>query len=320
MHSFTPDFMIIHKNTEHIFISEKSVVTVGSFDGVHGGHRKILSRLTEISNEIQGCSVVITFFPHPRHVLSHSGSPLFLLNTLEEKAARLSEAGIDHLVLVNFNERFSEMSPEEYIEQFLVAKFHPHTLVIGHDHRYGKERKGGFELMEQYAERGIFKLEEIPAHELKEATISSTLIRKKILEGDIDEANQLLGYPYRFSGLVVEGNKLGRTIGFPTANIKINDTAKLIPGFGVYIVIVKLENGSEFRAMMHLGDRPSINDSSRSIEVHILGFEGDLYGQEITVMLMGKLRDIIQFSDLEALKTQLLLDRERTARYFSDLT
>jgi riboflavin kinase/FMN adenylyltransferase len=312
--------MIIHKNTDIFFISEKSVVTVGSFDGVHGGHRKILARLSEISKEIQGCSVVITFYPHPRHVLSHSGSPLFLLNTLEEKAARLSEAGIDHLVLVNFNESFSEMSPENYIEQFLIAKFHPHTLVIGHDHRYGKERKGGFELMEQYAERGVFQLEEIPAHELREATISSTLVRKKILEGNIDEANQLLGYAYQFSGEVIEGNKLGRTIGFPTANIKINDNTKLIPGFGVYTAIVKLENGSEYRAMMHLGNRPSINDNTRSIEAHILGFEGDLYGQKITVMLMGKLRDIIQFSDLEALKNQLLLDREMTAHYFSNLT
>jgi riboflavin kinase/FMN adenylyltransferase len=320
MHSFTPDFMIIHKNTDNILISEKSVVTVGSFDGVHIGHRKILSRLTEISNEIQGCSVVITFFPHPRHVLSHSGSPLFLLNTLEEKAARLAEAGIDHLVLVNFNERFSEMSPEDYIEHFLIAKFHPHTLVIGHDHRYGKERKGGFELMEQYAYHGHFKLEEIPAHELKEATISSTLIRTKILEGDIDVANQLLGYPYLFSGLVIEGNKLGRTIGFPTVNIKINDTTKLIPGFGVYTVIVKLDDGFEYGGMMHLGNRPSINDNSRSIEVHILGFDGDLYGQEITVMMKGKLREIISFSDLGELKTQLSLDREMTVRYFSDAT
>jgi riboflavin kinase/FMN adenylyltransferase len=212
------------------------------------------------------------------------------------------------------------MSPEDYIEQFLVAKFHPDTLVIGHDHRYGKERKGGFELMEKYAEQGIFKLEEIPAHELREATISSTLIRKKILVGDIDEANQLLGYPYRFSGLVVEGNKLGRTIGFPTANIKINDKNKLIPGYGVYTVIVKLEDGIEHKGMMHLGNRPSINDNSRSIEVHILGFDGDLYGQEITVMMKGKLREIISFSDLGALKTQLSLDREMTVRYFSDAT
>lgn len=316
MHSFTLAFMIIHKNTENLFISEKSAVTVGSFDGVHGGHRKILSRLTEISREIQGCSIVITFYPHPRHVLSHSGNPLFLLNTLQEKAALLNEAGIDHLVLVKFTEHFSEMSPEDYIKQFLISKFQPHTLVIGHDHRYGKERKGGFELMENYADKGFFKLEEIPAHELSEATISSTLIRKKILDGDIDEANQLLGYAYRFSGLVVEGNKMGRTIGFPTANININDNNKLIPGFGVYTVKVKIENGSEFRAMMHLGSRPSINDFSRSIEVHILDFEGDLYGQEITVMLMGKLREIMHFSDMGALKTQLLTDREMTAKYF----
>jgi riboflavin kinase/FMN adenylyltransferase len=311
--------MIIHPNAAELTLSGKTVVTVGSFDGVHTGHRKILNRLIEISNSIGGNAVVITFHPHPRHFLTNHGKPLFLLNTLDEKARLLSDLGIDHLVLVNFDEKFASMSPEQYIEDFLIAKFNPHTVVIGHDHRFGKERAGGFELMEHYAQKGSFCLEEIPAYEIKQATISSTLIREKIQEGEIEMANQSLGYDYEFSALVIEGNKLGRTIGFPTANLELTEPNKLVPGYGVYVVTVLMDNDQVFQAMMHIGDRPSINDLKRSIEVHVLGFDGNLYGKTIRVKIHSKLRGVIPFPNLDALKAQLLADRENAIQYFSGL-
>ena len=308
--------MIIHRNIDSLPQIHRAVVTIGSFDGVHHGHQKIIQQLTNLARTINGSAVVISFHPHPRHILKQHTNPLLLLNTLEEKANLLEKMGIDHLVVIPFTEDFSNMSPESYIENFLIAKFHPHSIVIGYDHRYGKGRNGGYELLEQYAAKGVFNLIEIPAHELEQATISSTLIRAKLMEGEVGTANDLLGYSFSFRGLVIHGNALGRTLGFPTANLQILDEHKLIPGYGVYVVSIKDELGSLHKGMLHIGNRPSINDPNRSIEVHIFDFDRDLYGQTLTVNLREKLRSIEPFSSKEALITQLKTDEKNARDYF----
>jgi riboflavin kinase/FMN adenylyltransferase len=308
--------MIIHRNIDSLAQIHKAVITIGSFDGVHHGHQKIVQQLTNQASKINGSAVVISFHPHPRHILKQHSNPLFLLNTLEEKAILLEKMGIDHLVVIPFTEDFSNMSPESYIENFLIAKFKPHSIVIGYDHRYGKGRNGGYELFEKYAAKGLFNLIEIPAHTLEQATISSTLIRTKLLEGEVAAANELLGYAYSFQGLVVHGNALGRTFGYPTANLQILDEHKLIPGYGVYIVTIKDETGSLHKGMLHIGNRPSINDSNRSIEVHIFDFNRDIYGESLTIYLREKLREIVPFSSKEALISQLKTDEKNARDYF----
>ncbi|HSC38533.1 MAG TPA: riboflavin kinase, partial [Chitinophagaceae bacterium] len=210
------------------------MVTIGTFDGVHPGHCRIIDQLKEEAQAIGGETVLITFHPHPRKILAGHG-PVLLINTLEEKIELLEAQGVDHLVVVPFTPAFSSQPAEKYVEDFLVARFHPHTVIIGYDHRFGQHRSGDFTLLEQYAARGAFELIEIPGQVIDEVTISSTRIRQALLEGRLDEARKFLGYDYFFEGIVTEGNKLGRTIGYPTANLQVEEE-KLIPGNGVYAV------------------------------------------------------------------------------------
>lgn len=293
----------------------RAVITIGSFDGVHLGHQQILSQMQQVANTIAGETVIITFHPHPRKIVDSIPGEVKLLTTLIEKKELLGAAGIDHLVVVPFNHHFAQLSAEDFIAEFLFNQFHPHTIIIGYDHRFGKGRSGDYHLLEKMGAELGFQVKEIDEQMLQASTISSTRIRKALLSHEIPEATALLGYPYFFEGVVMEGNHLGRTIGFPTANLQITEEDKLIPANGVYIVQVRLLN--EFRmevsnhtGMMNIGIRPTVDGKSRVIEVHIFQFSETIYQQLVEVRLLHFLRDEIRFPNVEALKNQLLTDKE----------
>jgi len=306
----------------------KAVVTIGTFDGVHLGHQQIITQLKKEARRIGGETVLVTFDPHPRKIVS--SKPLQLINTLPEKIELLERQGIDNLVIVPFTPAFSNQPASAYIEDFLVSKFHPHTVIIGYDHRFGKDRSGDFHLLEQYAQQHAFELIEIPVRVIDEASISSTKIRTALLGGQVEEAARFLGYDYFFEALVVEGNKLGRTIGYPTANLQPQTADKLIPGNGVYAVTLEIMNPasnennnlislapqrSSLKGMMNIGVRPTINGTQRVIEVNIFDFDADIYGYELRVTLKKYLRAEQKFSGLDALKQQLAKDREDAEQY-----
>ena len=306
--------MQIHHNTDQLPAFRKAVVTIGTFDGVHTGHARILRQLREEAARIDGETVIITFFPHPRKVVKN-GEDVRLINTLEEKIQLLSWQKIDHLVIVPFTEAFSQQSAEEYIEAFLLAKFNPHTVIIGYDHRFGNGRSGDYHLLERYSATAGFLLQEIPVQLLREASVSSTRIREAILNSDIDAANELLGYPFFFSGTVVKGNQLGRTLGYPTANLEIDNPDKLTPANGVYAVEAQLLptagifNGPRLKGMMGIGIRPTINGTHRTIEINLFDFNEDIYGRELRVFVVKYLRPELKFNGLEELKAALAQDK-----------
>ena len=302
---------------------KKAVVTIGSFDGVHQGHRQILAQMREVASSIGGETVIITFYPHPRKVISSIPGEVKLLTTLSEKTALLSEAGIDHLVVVPFHHQFAQLSAEDFVQEFVYAHFHPHTLIIGYDHRFGKGRLGDYHLLEKMGASLGFRVMEIDGQMLQASAISSTRIRQAILSHQVDEATALLGYPYFFEGVVMEGNQLGRTIGFPTANLQITEEDKLIPSDGVYVVSVALKSHSkqiilQKGGMMNIGIRPTVNGKSRVIEVHIFDFDETIYQQTIQVKLLHFLRDEVKFNTVEELKNQLLVDRQRAVSWLQE--
>jgi riboflavin kinase/FMN adenylyltransferase len=289
---------------------KKAVITIGTFDGVHLGHLKLIGQLLNEAETIGGTGVLITFYPHPKQVIVSDKKPIYILNTLSEKSELLEKAGIEQLVVVPFDKAFSEQPAEEYIRHFLVNAFHPHTIIIGYDHRFGKNRTGDYHLLEAYAPEYGYTVKEIPERILKDITISSTRIREALHKGDIEVANSFLGYPYFFNGTVVEGNKLGRTIGFPTANLEMADEDKLIPANGVYTVEVVVGNRERpYHGMMNIGNRPTVGGTHRVIEVNIFNFEEMIYGQNIKVSVTSKIRDEIRFNGLEELKLQLGKDK-----------
>lgn len=287
-----------------------AVITIGTFDGVHLGHQKIIGELVKESKEIKGESVLITFEPHPRKVVSPARS-LQLINTLEEKIGLLHAKGIDHLVIVPFTALFSEQTPEQYIHDFLIARFNPHVIIIGYDHHFGKDRKGNFRLLQEKASSYGYSLVEIPKHVLNEIDISSTKIRNALLASDVEAANELLGYSFFFEGVVVEGDKLGRQLGYPTANLVYTDPDKIHLGHGVYAVWCMI-NGERKKGMLSIGTRPTLKDSVEKVEVNILDFEGDLYGSTIRVIVESFLRHQEKYQNLEELKQQLSRDKEET--------
>ncbi len=288
-----------------------AVVTIGAFDGVHKGHQQILSQLKEEAARIGGETVIITFHPHPRKIISSVPGDVKLLNTLAEKKILLEQAGIDHLVVVPFDHHFSNQSAEEYITDFLYKYFKPHTIIIGYDHRFGKGRTGDYQLLESYGKQLGFIVKEITEQLLNEIAVSSTRIRKAIAEKDITTANAALGYPYFFEGLVVEGNQLGRAIGYPTANLHIGSEEKLIPENGVYAVKVEIAGQPKtmYGGMMNIGLRPTVDGKKRVIEVHIFDFDKDIYGQHLRIHVLQQLRNEIKFDGLEELKAQLAQDK-----------
>jgi riboflavin kinase/FMN adenylyltransferase len=317
--------MIVHNNIAQLPVFTNAIVTIGTFDGVHTGHQQIIQLMKQEAARVKGETVIITFHPHPRKIIAGGGSAVLLLNTLEERIQLLEKAGIDHLVVTPFNEAFADQTAEAYIEEFLVKTFHPHTIIVGYDHRYGKGRKGDYTLLEAKAAEFNYRVKEIPAHMLQEIAISSTKIRTALLNGDIATANNCLGYAYFFSGKVAEGNKLGRTIGYPTANIEIEDEEKLIPGNGVYAVKIQIENYksdsyriqiADLKGMMNIGTRPTVNGTKRTIEVNIFDFDETIYGKKLTISLHKRLREEQKFNGLEALKAQLAKDKQASLDFF----
>jgi riboflavin kinase / FMN adenylyltransferase len=300
--------MQVHYSLEKLPPFKNAVITIGTFDGVHTGHQKIIAALKEEAQKINGETIVITFHPHPRRIVTDTS--LELINTLEERIFLLEQYRIDHLVVVPFTKEFAEQAAEDYIEHFLISNFQPHSIVIGYDHHFGKDRKGNFSLLLQYAERLQFQLIEIPKHVLNEIAISSTKIRKALLSSDVETANRLLGYPFFFSGLVVPGDRIGRTLNYPTANLVYTDHDKIHLGHGVYAVSV-LVNDAEKKGMLSIGTRPTIdNKNEEKIEVNIFDFNEDIYGNTIQVSVKKFLRTQVKFSSLDELKQQLDADKE----------
>ncbi len=315
--------MQVHYDINHLPDFTNAVLTVGTFDGVHQGHQQIIRQLQQEARAAGGETVIITFHPHPRMVVSLGRPPIGLLNTLAEKEALLRHYGIDHLVVVPFNEAFAALSPDAYISDFLVARFRPHTIITGYDHKFGHHRAGDYQLLEAGAARHGYRVKEIPAQVLQDAAISSTRIRAALLEGDCLSANRFLGYRYFFTGAVGQGNRLGRTIGYPTANLQVPEPQKLVPGNGVYAVQAIVNNREQvthvqdttpaaatlFNGMMNIGTRPTVDGTTTTIEVNLFDFDADIYGQSLTVFLRKWLRSEVKFDGVDALKAQLAKDK-----------
>jgi riboflavin kinase/FMN adenylyltransferase len=305
--------MKIHYELNNLPTFNKAVITIGTFDGVHTGHKKILDQLKTEAKSIDGETVVITFHPHPRNIVGDT-SGVKLLTTLQEKISLLEKENIDHLVIIPFDDEFSNLLADEYVTNFLYKKFKPHTLIIGYDHQFGKGRKGNYELLEEYGARLGFEVKEIPKQVLQQSAVSSTRVRKALLHQDVEAATQLLGFNYFFEGMIIHGDQIGRTIGYPTANIQINNEDKLVPGDGVYAVIVEIQNETykhqQFGGMMYIGSRPVVNGKRRVIEVNIFDFDDDIYDETMRVIVKTFVRGDMNLSSLDALKQQLALDKE----------
>lgn len=288
---------------------KNAVVTSGTFDGVHLGHQKILNRIREIARSIKGETVLITFWPHPRLVLYPDEHNLRLLSTFEEKTKMLRQFGIDHLITIPFTQEFSQMSSQEFIQKVLIESIQTKKLVIGYDHRFGKNREGSFEYLKANSATFGFELEEISRQDVEEIAVSSTKIRKALESGDVKTAESCLGRPYELNGLVIKGQQIGRSIGFPTANIHIPNDYKLIPKDGVYAVEASVD-GTLYKAMLNIGNRPTVDGTKKTVEANLFDFQGDLYDKQITVYFHEFLREEQKFDSLEALKNQLFQDQK----------
>lgn len=284
------------------------VVTIGTFDGLHLGHQKIINRMKEVAAGIGGETVILTFFPHPRMILHPEDTQLKLLNTIPEKIELLEAMGVDNLVITPFTRDFSNMSSDEFTRQVLVNSLGTKKLVIGYDHRFGKDREGSFESLSRSGSEYGFDLEQIPEQDLDDIAISSTKIRNALLKGNVNTANRYLHYPYPLHGKVMLGDQIGRTLGYPTANILIAETYKLIPSDGIYAVNVRVQ-GKQYKGMLYIGNRPVVNGMSRSIEVNIFDFKADIYNQDISVEFLYFIRADQNFNSLEALKDQMAIDK-----------
>jgi riboflavin kinase / FMN adenylyltransferase len=299
----------VHYNLKD-FRAVRPVITIGTFDGVHLGHRKIIARLKEISSEIKGESTIFTFNPHPRQIVTPEEHSLRLINTLPEKIELLHAADIDHLIIFPFTTRFSEMSYAEFVREILVEQIHTACLVIGYDHRFGQYRKGDYEYLLKCARQYNFRIERLDVLLVDEVNISSTRIRQALESGNIIMANKYLGYQFELHGIVIEGRQLGRKMGFPTANIEASEITKLIPGYGVYAVKVKVR-GEMYKGMLNIGNRPTfnLNADARSIEVNIFDFDESIYREEISLVFVDKIRNEQKFPTKEALIDQIYLDK-----------
>ena len=287
-----------------------AVVTSGTFDGVHIGHQKILKRLVENARLTGGKSVVITFWPHPRHVLvNDTRNLIFLLTTIEERIALLRKYEVDYLLIIPFTQAFANLSSSQFISDILVKTIGTKKLVIGYDHRFGKNREGSFEYLKDNSSQFGFEVEEIPQEDIDHVGVSSTKIRKALEAGDVETAIKYLGYFYMLSGSVAEGDKLGRTLGFPTANLVIDEPLKLIPAHGVYAVY-GTANGQRYKGMLNIGIRPTVGGTKQTIEANFFDFDQDIYHLELQLELVARIRDEQKFNGLDALKSQLARDKE----------
>ena len=284
---------------------------MGTFDGIHFGHQKLIESLNKKAHAAGGESVMLTFSPHPRLVLFPENNSLKLINTLDEKIDRIEKSGIDHLIIYPFTKEFSRISAIEYVRDFLVKELKVSTLIIGYDHQFGRNREGNFDYLKELSELYQFDVEEISAQDINEINVSSTKIRNAILEGNIHLANEYLGYPFSLTGEVIEGKRIGHTIGFPTANLYIEDAQKIIPMNGAYAAWAKVE-GNWYKAMLNIGTNPTVNSMENvSLEVHLLNFSEDIYGKEITLNFVKRLRSEVKFEGLDQLKNQLRLDKSQ---------
>lgn len=308
--------MKVYTNIQEFKSTKNVVVTIGTFDGVHLGHKVIINQLKKAAEELNGESVLLTFFPHPRMVVFPDDNELKLLNTIEERKELLEKAGIDHLIIHPFSKAFSRLTALEFVRDILVNRLNVKKVVIGYDHHFGRNREGSFEDLVEFGEVYGFSVEEIPAQDIQQINVSSTKIRTSLLAGEIHAATQFLGYPYFINGIVVKGDKIGREIGFPTANIKPDETYKLIPKKGVYAVKV-IVNKKEYEGMLNIGIRPTLKGINETIEVNIFDFDEEIYGQKIQVKFYERIRDEQPFEDLNELKNQLNIDKSKTIQIFS---
>jgi riboflavin kinase/FMN adenylyltransferase len=301
--------MIIHDGFDSLKNTiPNAVVTIGTFDGVHLGHQEILRRIIELSRKNEGETALVTFWPHPRFVLNPDDNVLKLLSTFDEKAENLKQIGIDHLIKIEFTEAFSQWSSEKFIQEILIKAIGVKKLVIGYDHHFGKNREGSFEHLKVHASRYGFTVEEIPRQDIDDVGISSTKIRKALLSGDVKEAAQFLGRPYSLKGTVIAGDKIGRTLGYPTANISVDARYKLIPTDGSYAVTI-LVKGITYNGMLNIGSRPTVNGKEKRMEVNIFDFNEDIYELAITIHFIERLRKEIKFVSTDELKSQLAQDK-----------
>ena len=302
--------MKVNYNLKELPPFNKGIITTGAFDGVHKGHQQIIGRMKDIANQTGGETIIITFHPHPRKVTSSVPGEIKQLTSLQERIQLLEKGGIDHLVVIPFDYQFSNLTASEYVKSFLVENFHPHTIIVGYDHRFGKGRLGDFEMLKQLGIDYQFEVEQVNEQVINNEIISSTQIRNYLANNNIVKANSLLGYSYFFEGFIVRGNQIGRTIGFPTANLHINDEEKIIPANGVYAVRVKgaCFGDKVLDGMMNIGVRPTVHGNSKVIEVNIFDFDEDIYEQNISVMVYDYIRGEVKFNGLDALKEQLNKD------------
>lgn len=287
--------------------TKKTIVTIGTFDGVHIGHQKIIEKLIQETKKADCESLILTFFPHPRMVLNGSSS-IKLLNTINEKSSLLEKMGLDNLVVHPFDKKFSNLSAEEFVKTILVDSFNIKKIIIGYDHRFGNNRAANIDDLISFGKKYDFEVEQISAQEIDSVSVSSTKIRDAITDGNMIVANEFLGYEYILSGKIITGKQLGRTIGFPTANIKIEENYKLIPKNGVYIVKSHLQEKTVF-GIMNIGLNPTVNGEDLSIEVHFLDFDADLYNKNITVSVIARIRDEQKFTSIDLLKAQIQEDK-----------
>ena len=302
--------MKIYNNFSDFIKVPNAIVTIGTFDGVHLGHQAILKDMVKTAKDIGGETVVITFYPHPRQVLNINAANLRFITTQDEKLQLLEKSGIDNVIVVNFTKEFSRISSEDFIRDYIIEHINPVKLVIGYDHHFGNNRMGDFNLLSEMQNKYNFQVQRIEAHDVENIAVSSTKIRHSLQQGDIERANALLGYQFSYIGKVVSGNKIGREIGYRTANIEVEREFRLIETSGVYATYVDYE-GKEYKSMTYIGKKPTVNsDETENIEVHLFDFDGDLYDKEIKVRFVKRVRGEQKFESLDALKKQIQIDEK----------
>jgi riboflavin kinase/FMN adenylyltransferase len=308
--------MELHKQLATFPKHQKTVLTIGTFDGLHLGHQKILSTVCKQAKQLGLASVLLTFHPHPRRIL-FPDQPLSLIQTQEEKLARLAALGLDHIVVLEFNAQLAQQTAAQFVEEVLIKGLNAQSVIIGYDHQFGHDRQGNLAFLRNYEAKGFFEVEEIPVEQIDEVYISSSKIRKAIAEGHIAQANAYLGQPYQVSGFVSRGLQNGRNIGFPTANVQLTETEKILPADGVYAVSSEY-NGRTLYGMMNIGWRPTIQEAktARKIEVHFFDFEDDIYEAYLALSLHARMRAEQKFAGLDALKVQLQADEKQIRSYF----
>lgn len=303
-------------NTSNFISDTETYVTIGTFDGVHFGHQKIIEKLVFEAKKAQKKSVVLTFFPHPRMVLQKDAS-VKLINTIDERANLLEKTGLDYLIIHPFSVEFSRMTALEFVKDILVNQLNISKLIIGYDHHFGKNREGNITQLSEYSDVYNFDVEEIPAQDIDEVSVSSTKIRRALESGNLQTANHYLGYPFMLNGTVVNGKKLGGKIGYPTANIAIEEPYKLIPKTGVYVVKSTINENVVF-GMMNIGNRPTVDGNYQTIEVHFFDFNQDLYGKKLRIDLLYFLRDEQKFDSISLLVNQLKIDEKNAKNYLKN--